>query len=66
MLVAVADTHAVIWYIFADRRLSETARTIFEKRLLTEIRWLFLQLRWLKLCISVSVDGFHLRLWLSC
>jgi PIN domain nuclease of toxin-antitoxin system len=31
MLVAVADTHAVIWYIFADRRLSETARTILEK-----------------------------------
>jgi PIN domain nuclease of toxin-antitoxin system len=31
MLVAVADTHAVIWYIFADRRLSETARAIFEK-----------------------------------
>jgi PIN domain nuclease of toxin-antitoxin system len=31
MLVAVADTHALIWYIFADRRLSETARTIFDK-----------------------------------
>jgi PIN domain nuclease of toxin-antitoxin system len=31
MLVAVADTHAVIWYIFADRRLSETARTILEQ-----------------------------------
>ena len=30
MLVAVADTHAVIWYIFADRRLSETARSILE------------------------------------
>jgi PIN domain nuclease of toxin-antitoxin system len=31
MLVALADTHAAIWYIFADRRLSETARTILDK-----------------------------------
>jgi PIN domain nuclease of toxin-antitoxin system len=31
ILVAVADTHAVIWYIFADRRLSETARTLLDK-----------------------------------
>jgi len=27
VLRAVADTHAVIWYIFADARLSITART---------------------------------------
>jgi PIN domain nuclease of toxin-antitoxin system len=26
MLRAVADTHAVIWYIFGDARLSKTAR----------------------------------------
>jgi PIN domain nuclease of toxin-antitoxin system len=26
MLRAVADTHAVIWYIFADSRLSVTAK----------------------------------------
>ena len=26
MLRAVADTHAVIWYIFGDARLSTTAR----------------------------------------
>lgn len=30
MIGAVADTHAIIWYIFADRRLSETARTTIE------------------------------------
>ena len=30
MLRAVADTHAVIWYIFADSRLSVTARTTIE------------------------------------
>lgn len=30
MLRAVADTHAVIWYIFADNRLSTTARTTIE------------------------------------
>ncbi|NMG19508.1 PIN domain-containing protein [Brasilonema bromeliae] len=28
MLRAVADTHAVIWYIFADARLSITARNM--------------------------------------
>jgi PIN domain nuclease of toxin-antitoxin system len=28
---AVADTHAIIWYIFADRRLSTTARTTIEQ-----------------------------------
>jgi PIN domain nuclease of toxin-antitoxin system len=28
---AVADTHAIIWYIFADRRLSKTARTTIEQ-----------------------------------
>jgi len=31
MLGAVADTHAVIWYIFADPRLSATARTTIEQ-----------------------------------
>ncbi|MEZ2232454.1 type II toxin-antitoxin system VapC family toxin [Microcoleus sp.] len=31
MLGAVADTHAVIWYIFADSRLSVTARTTIEQ-----------------------------------
>jgi PIN domain nuclease of toxin-antitoxin system len=31
MLRAVADTHAVIWYIFADPRLSATARTTIEQ-----------------------------------
>ncbi|NJL19621.1 MAG: type II toxin-antitoxin system VapC family toxin [Leptolyngbyaceae cyanobacterium SM1_3_5] len=31
MIRAVADTHAVIWYIFADRRLSETARQAIEQ-----------------------------------
>jgi PIN domain nuclease of toxin-antitoxin system len=28
---AVADTHVVIWYIFADPRLSVTARNIIEQ-----------------------------------
>ena len=31
MLRAVADTRAVIWYIFADPRLSATARTTIEQ-----------------------------------
>lgn len=31
VLSAVADTHAVIWYIFADSRLSVTARTTIEQ-----------------------------------
>ena len=31
MISAVADTHAVIWYIFADQRLSEIARTTIEQ-----------------------------------
>jgi PIN domain nuclease of toxin-antitoxin system len=31
MLRAVADTHAVIWYIFRDSRLSVTARTTIEQ-----------------------------------
>ena len=31
MLGAVADTHAVIWYLFADERLSATARTTIEE-----------------------------------
>lgn len=31
MLRAVADTHGVIWYIFADSRLSVTARTTIEQ-----------------------------------
>ncbi len=31
MIRAVADTHAIISYIFADRRLSETARTTIEQ-----------------------------------
>jgi PIN domain nuclease of toxin-antitoxin system len=31
MLRAVADTHAAIWYIFADERLSATARTMIEE-----------------------------------
>ncbi|MBI4769779.1 MAG: type II toxin-antitoxin system VapC family toxin [Chloroflexi bacterium] len=30
MLRAVADTHALVWYIYADGRLSNTARTLFE------------------------------------
>ena len=31
VLRAVADTHAVIWYIFADPRLSTTARSTIEQ-----------------------------------
>lgn len=31
MIRAVADTHAVIWYIFADKRLSEIARIKIEE-----------------------------------
>jgi PIN domain nuclease of toxin-antitoxin system len=31
MLRAVADTHTLIWYIFADERLSVTARTVIEE-----------------------------------
>jgi PIN domain nuclease of toxin-antitoxin system len=31
MLCAVADTHAIIWYIFADARLSKTAVNTFEQ-----------------------------------
>lgn len=31
MIAAVADTHTVIWYIFADRRLSEIARIAIEQ-----------------------------------
>lgn len=30
MLHAVADTHAVIWYLFDDARLSAMARSVFE------------------------------------
>ena len=30
MLIAVADTHAVIWYVFNDRRLSRDARHAFD------------------------------------
>ncbi len=30
MLQAVADTHAVIWYVYADYRLSTTARTTID------------------------------------
>ena len=32
MLRAVADTHAFIWYIFADPRLSATARITIEQK----------------------------------
>jgi PIN domain nuclease of toxin-antitoxin system len=31
MLRAVADTHAVIWYLYDDPRLSATARTVIEE-----------------------------------
>ncbi|MDQ3700525.1 MAG: hypothetical protein M3442_06340 [Chloroflexota bacterium] len=31
MLVAVADTHAVIWYLNGDPRLSAPARTLLEE-----------------------------------
>jgi PIN domain nuclease of toxin-antitoxin system len=30
-LRAVADTHSVIWYLHADRRLSRAARAAFEE-----------------------------------
>jgi PIN domain nuclease of toxin-antitoxin system len=31
MLRAIADTHAVIWYIFDDKRLSDIARSTIEQ-----------------------------------
>ena len=31
MLRAMADTHAIIWYLFADPRLSDKARTTIEE-----------------------------------
>lgn len=30
MLVGVADTHAVLWYLFADSRLSATAKAYID------------------------------------
>ncbi len=30
MIAAVADTHAVIWYVYADKRLSKTALLQFD------------------------------------
>ena len=30
MLRAIADTHAIVWYLFADSRLSSTAKTFIE------------------------------------
>lgn len=30
MLIAVADTHAIIWYLYNDSRLSSKALTLFE------------------------------------
>jgi PIN domain nuclease of toxin-antitoxin system len=30
MIVAIADTHAIIWYLAADRRLSKTAQLFIE------------------------------------
>jgi len=30
MIQAIADTHAVIWYLFGDSRLSQTARSYIE------------------------------------
>lgn len=30
MIVAVADTHTIIWYLFNDSRLSDTARQLIE------------------------------------
>jgi PIN domain nuclease of toxin-antitoxin system len=29
-MIAIADTHALVWYLAADRRLSETARRFIE------------------------------------
>jgi PIN domain nuclease of toxin-antitoxin system len=31
MLSGIADTHAIIWYLFGDRRLSPAAKTFLEK-----------------------------------
>ena len=31
MLLAVADTPAVIWYLYDDRRLSAPARAVFDQ-----------------------------------
>jgi PIN domain nuclease of toxin-antitoxin system len=31
MLRAIADTHTVIWYVFADKRLSEAAQMFIEE-----------------------------------
>jgi PIN domain nuclease of toxin-antitoxin system len=30
MLAAIADTHTVVWYIYKDKRLSETAKTFLD------------------------------------
>lgn len=30
MLVAVADTHAIVWYLYQDPRISPHARDVFE------------------------------------
>ena len=30
MIIAIADTHTVIWYLFNDPRLSDTARQTIE------------------------------------
>ena len=30
MLAAIADTHTVVWYLYKDKRLSETAKTFLD------------------------------------
>ncbi len=37
MIQAVADTHTIIWYLFADLRLSSTAHNTIEKTAKTEL-----------------------------
>jgi PIN domain nuclease of toxin-antitoxin system len=31
MIAAIVDTHTIIWYIFADKRLSSTARNLIDE-----------------------------------
>ena len=36
MIVAVADTHTIIWYLFNDLRLSDAARQTIETAAINE------------------------------
>jgi len=61
MIIAVADTHAVIWYLTPDQRLSATARSFMDAASAQGNQIAVSSISMIELVYLVEMVAYHLK-----